>query len=111
MDTATEFAAIQALHPSASLHTENSQPVVLLPDFKFRAGDKSEQMTLLLHPSRHSGYDTRLFFERALVGVGRTQNWTNHMVLTRQWWTPSWKDVLPEQPWISILCAHLRALS
>ena len=111
MDTATEFAAIQALHPSASLHTENKMPVVLLPNFKFRAGERSLQMTLLLHPSCHSGYATRLFFEQKLEGLGRTAHWTLHTVLSRSWWVFSWKDVMPEQPWISILGAHLRALS
>jgi len=110
-DAASEFSAIQAMHPAASLHTENSVPVVLLPEFKFRAGGKAMQMTLLLHPSTHSGYVTRLFFEQKLEGVGRTNNWTTHIVLGRAWWTPSWKDVTPEQSWISILGSHLTALS
>jgi hypothetical protein len=109
-DTASEFAAIQAMHPNASLHTENKMPVVLLPDFKFRAGSKTLQMALLLHPSFHSGYATRLFFEQKLEGVGKTQNWAMHTVLSRPWWAPSWKDVTPEQPWTSMLGAHLRAL-
>ena len=82
-DVAAEFAAIQAMHPSASLHAENKMPVVLLPNFKFRAGDKTLQMTLLLYPSAHSGYATRLFFEKNLAGVGRTQNWNIHTILSQ----------------------------
>jgi hypothetical protein len=111
MDTAVEFAAIQAMHPSASLHTEGGNPVVLLPNFKFRAGAKTVQMALLLHPSVHSGYVTRLFFEHKLEGAGQSRNWTEQTVLSRKWWAPSWKDVVAEQPWTSMLGAHLRAVA
>lgn len=110
-DAASEFAAIQAMHPSASLHTENNMPMILLPDFKFRVGAKTVQMALLLHPSKHGSYVTRLFFEHKLEGAGQSNNWTLHTVLTRPWWAPSWKDVTPEQPWISMLGAHLRAVA
>ncbi|HEY3297097.1 MAG TPA: hypothetical protein VGK34_00450, partial [Armatimonadota bacterium] len=85
-DTAVEFAALQAMHSSASLHTEGGIPVVLLPSFKFRACDKTVEMTLLLYPATHSGYVTRLFFERKLEGVGQSRNWTEHTVLSRKWW-------------------------
>jgi hypothetical protein len=111
MDVAAEFAAMQAMHPSASLHSENKVSVVLLPDFKFRVGTGTEQMSLLLYPSSHSGYVTRLFFERKLEGAGQSRNWTIHTVLSRQWWAPSWQGVAPEQPWTSMLCAHLRAVA
>lgn len=110
-DIAAEFAAIQAMHPSATLHTENKMSVVLLPDFKFRAGTKTVQMALLLHPSTHSGYVTRLFFEQKLEGAGQSNNWTIHTVLSRTWWAPSWQNVVPEQPWTSMLGAHLRAVA
>jgi hypothetical protein len=110
MDTATEFAGLQAMHPDATLHTEGGKPVVLLPKFKFRAGGNSLEMALLLYPSGHSGYATRLFFEKRLDGVGMSQNWTEHTVLGRKWWAPSWKDVTPEQSWTSMLGAHLRAV-
>ena len=110
-DAAAQFAAIQAMHPSASLHTEGGNPVVFLPNFKFRAGGKTVEMALLLHPSAHSGYVTRLFFEQKLEGAGPSQNWTEHTVLTRKWWAPSWKDVIAEQPWTSMLGAHLRAVA
>lgn len=110
-DAAAEFAAIQEMHPSASLHTEGGNPVVLLPNFKFRAGDKAVEMTLLLYPSLHSGYVTRLFFERKLEGVGESRNWTEHTVISRKWWAPSWKDVVADQPWTSMLGAHLRVVA
>ena len=110
-DIAVEFAAVKAMHPSASLHTESEMPVVLLPDFKFRAGANMVKMALLLYPSKHSGYVTRLFFEQKLEGAGQSSNWTQHTVLSRTWWAPSWKDVVAEQPWTSMLGAHLRAVA
>ena len=109
MDTQQEFAALQALHPAAALHSEGDKPVVFLPGVKFRSAGNHLQMDLLLHPSAHSGYVTRLFFESRIDGVA--QNWTEHTVLGRKWWAPSWKDVVPEQPWTSMLMAHLRAVT
>lgn len=111
MDAAVEFAVLQAMHPGASFHQEGGTPVVLLPEVKFRAGANTQQMTLLLYPSSHSGYTTRLFFERKLEGVGQSRNWTAHTVLGRTWWAPSWNNVGGEQPWTSMLYAHLRAVA
>jgi hypothetical protein len=110
-ETATEFAAIKQMHPSASLHTEGGHPVVLLPESKFRAGGRTVQIGLLLYPSVHSGYATRLFFEQKLEGAGQSRNWTEHTVLGRKWWAPSWKDVAADQAWTSMLGAHLRAVA
>lgn len=106
-----KFTALKAVHPEATLHTEGGNPVVLLPNSKFLAGGKTQEMSLLLVPFSHSGYATRLFFERALQGFGQSQNWTEHTVLSRKWWAPSWKDVAPSLPWLSMLCAHLRAVA
>ncbi len=111
MDAKVEFAAMQALHADAALHAENSVPIVLLPNFKFRAGGKTITMALLLHPSIHSGYTTRLFFEQKLEGIGQSTGWKDHTVLGRSWWAPSWNNVVAEQPWTSMLGAHLRAVS
>lgn len=109
-DAATEFAALKAMHSGAELHHEGGKPVVLLPAFKFRAGGTTVEMKLLLVPWAHSGYATRLLFERKLEGSGESRNWGEQTVLTRKWWAPSWKDVVEDQPWISMLGAHLRAV-
>ena len=99
------------MHPSACLLSEGGKPAVLLPAFTFRAGGDVVEMTLLLFPSGHSGYATRLFFERKLEGAGQSRNWAEHTVVSRKWWAPSWKDVSPDLPWISMLGAHLRAVT
>lgn len=111
MNTEIEIAALQVMHPGAVVHSEGGVAVVLLPDVKFRAGAQSTQMNLLLFPAGHSGYVTRLFFERKLEGAGASQNWTQHTVLGRSWWAPSWNNVSPDQPWTSMLGAHLRAVA
>jgi hypothetical protein len=107
----TALAGVQAMCATASLHTEGGQPVALLPEVKFRAGGKSVVMALLLYPANHSGYSTRLFFERKLEGAGESQNWTEHTLLSRKWWAPSWNYVSAALDWGSMLTAHLRAVA
>jgi hypothetical protein len=105
-DALAEYQKLKTIHESAVLLKEGGNPVVLLPDFSFRTAGIDVKMSLLLHPSAHSGYVTRLFFERPMDGRG--QNWTQHRVIDRQWWAPSWQNVTPSQPWPAMLCAHLR---
>jgi hypothetical protein len=86
VSAAAEFAKLKALHGAAVLLTEGGNPVALLPAFDFKAAGADVKMNLLLVPFQHSGYVTRLFFERKIEGRG--QNWTHHRVVDRQWWTP-----------------------
>lgn len=109
MDAATEMQRMQALHEKAILLQEGGQPAVLLPEFGFKAAGRDETMNLLLVPQAHSGYATRLFFERQIAGRG--DNWTQHYVAGKNWWAPSWKDVAATLNWTSMLCAHLRAVA
>ena len=111
MNAEEEFKTLKAIHPEATLHSESSVSVVHLPSFKFQAGGKGVVMALLLYPASHGGYMTRLFFERRLDGAGQSNNWNMYTVLSRTWWSPSWQGVVAEQPWISMLGAHLRAVA
>jgi hypothetical protein len=108
-DAAAEFAKLKALHDAAVLLREGGSPVALLPAFGFKAGGSDTRMDLLLMPFQHSGYVTRLFFERKIENRG--QNWTEHRVIDRNWWAPSWKEVAANLPWTAMLCAHLRAVA
>jgi hypothetical protein len=108
-DTASEFANLQAMHPEAVLLKEGGQPVALLPAFGFTASDQPYRMDLLLVPFAHSGYTTRLFFEKAIEG--RAANWNPHRVVERNWWAPSWNHVPTTMRWTQMLSAHLRAVA
>ena len=108
-DTAKEFANLKAMHPAAVLLKEGGQPVPLLPAFGFIAGGQPVRMDLLLVPFAHSGYITRLFFERKIEGRGA--NWKDHRVVERNWWAPSWNHVPTSMPWTQMLSAHLRAVA
>lgn len=108
-DPTAEFEKLKTLHGSAVLMKEGGIPVVLLPDLPFKAVGKDQKMTVLLHPASHSGYATRLFFERKIEGVAAS--WGEHRVVDRQWWALSWKDVHATLPWPAMLCAHLRAVA
>jgi hypothetical protein len=108
-DPEAQLIQMQSILSEARLLREGGNPVVLLPRFAFRAAGRIETMDLLLIPWNHSGYMTRLFFERALTHRGR--NWTTHRVLERIWWTPSYNEVAPTLPWREMLCAHLRSVA
>jgi hypothetical protein len=108
-EPAVEFANVNMMNPGAVLLKEGGQPVVLLPGFRFTAGDQPCEMDLLLVPFAHSGYVTRLFFERKIEG--RAANWNQHRVVERNWWAPSWNHVPASMPWMKMLSAHLRAVA
>lgn len=107
-DTSANFARLKAMHEAASLLKEGGSPLALLPTFTFFAAGHTETMDLLLVPFQHSGYVTRLFFEREIPSRGR--NWTTHRVADRNWHAPSWNNVPANMPWPAMVCAHLRAV-
>lgn len=108
-DAAAEFQKVKGLHPDAVLLTEGGNPVVFLPKFSFRAAAANVVMDLLLVPFFHTGYATRVFFERQIAERGA--NWRNYRVTDREWWAPSFNNVPASLPWTAILCAHLRDLA
>jgi hypothetical protein len=109
-DAAKEFAGLKAMHAGAVLLKEGGQPVALMPAFGFTAaGEQTFKMDLLLVPFAHSGYITRLFFERQIQGRG--SNWNQHRVIERNWWAPSWNHVPASMRWTQMLLAHLRAVA
>ena len=108
-DLAENFARLKAMHDGAVLLKEGGNPLALLPAFTFAVEGRSETMDLLLVPFQHSGYVTRLFFERKVPSRG--SNWTSHRVLDRNWWAPSWNNVPATMAWPAMLCAHLRAVA
>ena len=103
------FARLKAVHESAVLLKEGGRPVALLRSFRFTAAGSGETMDLLLVPFKHSGYTTRLFFERKIDGCG--SNWSPHRVVDRNWWAPSWNEVPASLPWPEMLHAHMRAVA
>jgi hypothetical protein len=109
-DAAAQLAGLKAMHQDAVLLKEGGNPVALLPAFGFVAGDNNPyRMDLLLVPFAHSGYETRLFFERKIDGCGA--NWNQHRVIERNWWAPSWNHVPVSLRWTQMLLAHLRAVA
>jgi len=107
-NTESQFASLRQICLPAKLLTEGGKPVVLLPELQFQVAGALGKMTLLLVPFEHSGYQTRLFFEKRIEGRG--QNWNQHRVVEQQWWAPSWQGVSADLPWIEMLLAHLRCV-
>ena len=108
-DPDQEHAHLREMHESAVLLREGGRAVALLPAFAFTAAGSKVTMDLLLVPFAHSGYTTRLFFERVIDCCAR--NWTEHRVVDQNWWAPSWNNVPESAPWPQMLRAHLRAVA
>ena len=70
-DALTKVAALHAIHGDCILLKEGGKPVVLLQNFGFTAADRRDDGSLLL-PAPHSGYITRLFFERQIRAAAPT---------------------------------------
>jgi hypothetical protein len=106
-----ELADLQVINPKTRLIVEGGNTLAYMEDAVFKAGGERRKMALLLYPSAHSGYVTRLFFQEKLEGCGSSKNWTEHTVAGRRWWAPSWQSVGAAQSWTSMLTAHLRAVT
>ena len=102
------FAALLALYPVAKVIVESGFTYIYLPKLKVDTGGATVETDALLCLNQHSGYPTRLFLAQQIAGKGG--NWTTHGILGRQWHTWSWNYVAADQPALSILGNHLRAL-
>ncbi|MCA0312685.1 MAG: hypothetical protein LCH63_02465 [Candidatus Melainabacteria bacterium] len=103
------FDALKQICPAATILTEGGKALVLLPNMQVVSAGQILTMTLLLVPFEHTGYKTRLFFERKIDGRG--SNWNQHRVVDKQWWAPSWQGVPADLPWTAILLEHLRCVA
>lgn len=114
-DASVELIGLQGMNADATLHSEGGKPFVHLPNTRFRSTGVARTMNLLLQPWGHdNNYTTRLYFDQKILGTTQNwldKNWSQHTLLSRNWWTPSWKLVAADQPWTDILMAHLRSVA
>lgn len=96
------------LCPKAQLVDESGQKVVFLPDMKFQAGAGESTQSLLFVPFHFSGYDSSLLFTQKL-NEGPARNWTQHNLLNRKWWRPSY-SVDTQLSWLDQIFQHLKAV-
>jgi hypothetical protein len=101
-----EIEQLELICPGARLMTEGGLAFAFLPQFKFRSRGAPLQMDALLAPQGHSGYETRLFFDQQLPGIGVA--WYQQQILGRTWHAISWRGVSPNQTWTRILAEQLR---
>lgn len=108
-NTCIQLDALKQICPAATLLTEGGKAVVLLPNMQVVSAGQTLTMTLLLVPFEHTGYKTRLFFERKIDSRG--SNWNQYRVVEKQWWAPSWQGVSADLSWTAILLEHLRCVT
>jgi hypothetical protein len=99
---------LQKVYPAAQLMSDGGITYIYLPELKFVSGQETQVLQALLCPELHSGYSTRLFLEKPLNT--KCANWTQHTILNRAWHTWSWNNIAANQPALSILANHMRAL-
>ncbi len=106
--------ALQAVYPSALTVRDGPYELIHFPKLAIQVGGEELKLEALLCPQAHKGYVTRLFLSQSLRSFpsvrAKTANWTSEPFLGRQWHTWSWQGVSADQPLLSMLAAHLRAL-
>lgn len=102
--SAEEMEELRQICPDAKEMSEGGVTYILLPALKLPC--PPGVVTGVLCPQQHSGYATRLFLSIEIPGKGA--NWRSHVILSRTWYTPSWKDVAASQRLAAILVQHLR---
>lgn len=95
----------------AKVMQEGGIDYIFLPELDVVTSQTTRKMDALLCPMQHpTGYMTRLFLAEPLPGSGKSNNWTQHRILERNWHSWSWQNVPATQAPAQILAAHLRAL-
>jgi hypothetical protein len=106
MEINAEFMKeIQITYPDAKPYTEGGLLYVHLPKFTLPAGNTVEALLLL---NGGAPYTTRLFLPAEVPSKG--PNWTQHVILSKTWWTWSWKDIPSDIRYMEMLSNHLRPL-
>lgn len=104
-----QLAELHVVCPGAEVLQEGGVTYIYLPVLKVPAGCAPQVVEGLLRPGQGpDGYTSRLFFSAQFPGKG--QNWTDHRILDKTWYTFSYNGVPSELRLIEILANHLQAL-
>jgi len=107
-----QLNALLDLCDEVSVLKDGTSVFVHMKNLRYTCGGTPLTMNALLSPQEHSGYATRLFFERKhdfALADGNPPNWQVQVVLGTTWHTWSWKDVPANQELIGIVAGHLKA--
>jgi hypothetical protein len=102
------FKDFQTAYPEATVFTEGGFDFIHIPLLKMPGDSNPSEVEALLCPQMRDGYATRLFLSAEIPGKGN--NWTQHHMLGRSWFSWSWQNVHSAQQYIQILLGHLDAL-
>lgn len=79
-----------------------------LPGLRVLSASHIFVLDALLCLQARDGYPTRLFLSQQVPNRGN--NWTQHRILDRTWYTWSWNNVAASNRPAQVLAEHLRAL-
>lgn len=107
MIQASHFDELRAVYPDAQIVSEAGADYVRIPNMSVMTGGHQRNLTGLLCPTRHGGYETRLFLSERIPERGN--NWTTAYINGSAWHVWSWNGVPSHMTLLQILSAHLRA--
>lgn len=100
-----ELSKLLEKFPNAQVQNEGGHTYIRIPRAPIKVGEDIQIFQLLLCPSAHSGYETRLFLDRPVPGKG--QNWKRFLILGETWHACSFRGVTADNCYLSILLCHL----
>jgi hypothetical protein len=100
-----QIQELKALCPEARVIAEAGITYLLLPSLKLPPGATPAVVDGLLCPQQHTGYSTRLFISKPVVGKGT--NWTTARLVERMWHTPSWQGIGADLRLVEMVLGHL----
>lgn len=105
-----QLLAIQSLCAGAQLINERGGNCVFLPSLGLEVGPNGVNHDTVFVPYNLLGYgSSRLLFPSQLAS-GNGRNWTQHRLLGRNWWAPSFK-VPRQSSWLDEILAHIRGVA
>lgn len=106
-----EIAELKRCHPNLTLAEEGGKVYLRIEGLTLPEGCQPSSVTALLCPSEHSGYSSRLFFDRQITHKGPGTNWnaSGVVILGQPWWAVSWKIHPENKRLLGKLQGHLAA--
>lgn len=99
------FNELKLAFKEASILLDGGIEFVHLPVLRLPDGCQPPVVEALLCPQMRDGYMTRLFLSSQVPSPA--QNWTEHHILGRRWYSWSWQNVSADQSLVQILLGHL----
>ena len=105
-----QLLAIQSFCAGAQLIDERGGQCVFLPSLGIGIGETEMNLDALFVPFNLLGYGSSRLLYAMQLNAGSGKNWTQHHLIGRSWWAPSYK-VQGQNLWRDEILAHLQGVA